>query len=137
MITMQASPFAQIELAPPDPIIGLTEAFNNDANPKKVGLGAGVYQDGAGKVPILGVVREAQERLLEKEETKNYMPIDGIPAFNQQVQALLLGADSGARAVTVQALGGRFHWAPRARRHDGLPAFVASGTSISRPERTS
>ncbi|HEV2667631.1 MAG TPA: amino acid aminotransferase [Blastocatellia bacterium] len=107
---MQASPFAQIELAPPDPIIGLTEAFNNDANPKKVNLGAGVYQDGAGRVPILHVVREAQERLLEKEETKNYMPIDGIPAFNQQVQALLLGADSGAlagsRAVTAQALGG-------------------------------
>jgi len=107
---MHASPFAQIELAPPDPIIGLTEAFNNDANPKKVNLGAGVYQDGGGRVPILQVVREAQERLLEKEETKNYMPIDGIPAFNQQVQALLLGAESGAlagsRAVTVQALGG-------------------------------
>src|SRR5499426_809342 len=72
-ITMRVSPFAQIELAPPDPIVGLTEAFNNDKNPKKVNLGAGVYQDGAGKVPILGVVREAQERLLEKEETKNYM----------------------------------------------------------------
>src|SRR6266545_3046807 len=80
MVTMQASQFSQIELAPPDPIIGLTEAFNNDANPKKVNLGAGVYQDGAGRVPILGVV--------------------------QQVQALLLGADAGARAVTVQALGG-------------------------------
>src|SRR5215813_11419114 len=107
---MQASPFSQIELAPPDPIIGLTEAFNSDANPKKVNLGACVYQDGAGRIPILGVVHEAQERLMAKEETKNYMPIDGIPAFNQQVQALLLGADSaivaGARAVTVQALGG-------------------------------
>jgi aromatic-amino-acid transaminase len=106
----QASPFAQIELAPPDPIIGLTEAFNNDTNPKKVSLGAGVYQDGEGRVTILQVVRDAQERLLEKEETKNYMPIDGIPAYNQQAQALLLGADSGVlaagRAVTVQTLGG-------------------------------
>ena len=105
---MQASPFAQIELAPPDPIIGLTEAFNNDANPKKVSLGAGVYQDGAGRVPILKVVRRGSGTALEKEETKNYMPIDGIPAFNQQVQALLLGADSAGpgRAVTVQTLGG-------------------------------
>lgn len=97
-------------MAPPDPIIGLTEAFKNDANPKKVNLGVGVYQDGAGKVPILQVVREAQERLQATEDTKNYMPIDGIPAFNQQVQSLLFGADSaviaGARAVTVQALGG-------------------------------
>ncbi len=110
MITMQSSPFARIEMAPPDPIIGLTEAFNADANPKKVNLGAGVYQDSDGKVPILRVVSEAQGRLLEKEETKNYMPIDGVPAFNQQVQALLLGADSAVvasgRAVTIQALGG-------------------------------
>jgi len=107
---MQVSPFAQIELAPPDPIIGLTEAFKNDTNPKKVNLGVGVYQDGAGKVPILQVVHEAQEQLQATEDTKNYMPIDGIPAFNQQVQALLFGTDSaviaGARAVTVQALGG-------------------------------
>jgi len=109
MIPMQVSPFAQIELAPPDPIIGLTEAFNNDKNPKKVNLGAGVYQDGAGKVPILQVVREAQERWQAKEETKSYIPIDGLPSFNQQVQALLFGAGSAAadaRAVTVQALGG-------------------------------
>jgi aromatic-amino-acid transaminase len=110
MITMQASPFAQIELAPPDPIIGLVEAFNTDENPKKVNLAAGVYQNGEGRVPILQVVREAQERLLEKEQTKTYFPIDGIPAFNQQAQGLLLGADSGVlaggRALTVQALGG-------------------------------
>ncbi len=110
MITMQASPFAQIELGPPDPIFGLTEAFNNDTNPKKVNLAAGVYQDGAGKVPILQVVREAQERWQAKEETKSYLPIEGIPAFNQQMQAMLFGADSAvmaaACAVTVQTLGG-------------------------------
>ncbi len=109
-MTMQASPFAQIELGPPDPIFGLTEAFTNDTNPKKVNLAAGVYQDGAGKVPILQVVREAQERWQAKEETKSYLPIEGIPAFNQQAQVMLFGADLaamvGARAVTVQTLGG-------------------------------
>jgi aromatic-amino-acid transaminase len=110
MNTMQASPFAQIELGPPDPIFGLTEAFTNDANPKKVNLAAGVYQDGAGKVPILQVVREAQERWRAKEETKSYLPIEGIAALNEQAQALLFGADLAvsvsARAVTVQTLGG-------------------------------
>ncbi|MEO6724518.1 MAG: aromatic amino acid aminotransferase, partial [Blastocatellia bacterium] len=54
------SPFAHIQQAPPDPIIGLTEAFNNDTNPAKVNLGVGVYQDANGKVPVLDVVREAQ-----------------------------------------------------------------------------
>ncbi len=107
---MQASPFDQIELGPPDPIFGLTEAFNNDPNPKKVNLAAGVYQDGAGKVPILQVVREAQAQWQAKEETKSYLPIEGIPAYNQQVQVMLFGAGSAvmaaSRAVTVQTLGG-------------------------------
>lgn len=110
MITMQTSPFAQIEMGPPDPIFGLTEAFTKDTNPKKVNLAAGVYQDGEGKVPILQVVREAQERWRAKEETKSYLPIEGIAALNEQAQVLLFGADlaatTSARAVTVQTLGG-------------------------------
>ncbi len=105
-----SSPFAHIEQAPPDPIIGLTEAFNNDSNPAKVNLGVGVYQDATGKVPVLNVVREAEKRFYESEATKSYLPIDGLPAYNKAVQQLLLGADSQVlaegRAVTVQGLGG-------------------------------
>jgi aromatic-amino-acid transaminase len=104
------SPFAHIGQAPPDPIIGLTEAFNQDSNPAKVNLGVGVYQDASGKVPLLNVVREAQSRWHLEEATKSYLPIDGLPAFNKEVQKLLFGADSQliaeSRAVTVQALGG-------------------------------
>jgi aromatic-amino-acid transaminase len=104
------SPFTHIEHAPPDPIIGLTEAFNNDANPSKVNLGVGVYQDAGGKVPVLKVVREAESRWYEQEATKSYLPIDGLPAYNKEVQKLLFGADSQViaegRAVTVQCLGG-------------------------------
>ena len=107
---MQSSPFAQIAQAPPDPIIGLTEAFNNDTNPTKVNLGVGVYQDANGKVPVLGVVREAEKRWYEQEPTKSYLGIDGLPAYNKEVQKLLFGADSQiiaeGRAVTVQGLGG-------------------------------
>jgi aromatic-amino-acid transaminase len=104
------SPFAQIELAPPDPIIGLTEAFNNDPNPAKVNLGVGVYQDASGKVPVLKVVREAEARWYEQEATKSYLGIDGLPAYNKEVQKLLFGADSQiiaeGRAITVQGIGG-------------------------------
>jgi len=110
MQTATPSPFAQIELAPPDPILGLTEAYNADPNPNKVNLGVGVYQDGTGKVPVLRVVREAEARWYEQENSKSYLPIDGASAYNRQVQALLFGADSPiiaeGRAVTVQGLGG-------------------------------
>ena len=107
---MSTSPFHQIELAPPDPIIGLTEAFNNDPNPAKVNLGVGVYQDANGKVPVLKVVREAEARYYASETTKSYLGIDGLPAYNKEAQKLLFGADSqviaAGRAVTVQAVGG-------------------------------
>ncbi|MDX2033541.1 MAG: amino acid aminotransferase [Blastocatellia bacterium] len=129
------SPFAHIELAPPDPIIGLTEAFNNDPNPAKVNLGVGVYQDAEGKVPIMNVVREAQARWAAQEATKSYMGIDGFPAFNQAVQRLLFGADSQViaegRAVTVQGLGGTGSLKIGA---DFLRRFLsASSLWISRP----
>lgn len=104
------SPFADIALAPADPILGLTEAFVADQNPKKVNLGVGVYQDGQGKVPVLSVVREAEKRWYEKEDSKSYLPIDGVPAYRKEVQNLLFGADSPllkeGRVVTAQALGG-------------------------------
>jgi aromatic-amino-acid transaminase len=107
---MTKSPFADVTLAPADPILGLTEAFLADKNPKKVNLGVGVYQDGGGKVPVLSVVREAEKLWFEREESKSYLPIDGVPAYRKEVQELLLGKDSAliaaGRVVTAQALGG-------------------------------
>lgn len=104
------SPFAEIPQAPPDPILGLTEAFQADTNPRKVNLGVGVYQDSAGRVPVLATVRQAEARWLEEEATKSYLPIDGAPAYNAAVQRLVLGEHSPAiaegRAITVQSLGG-------------------------------
>ena len=107
---MSQSPFHNVPLAPPDPILGLTDAFNADTNPKKVNLGVGVYQDAQGKVPVLKVVREAEKRWYESENSKAYLPIDGLAAYRSEVQKLLLGADSpllkDGLVVTAQALGG-------------------------------
>ncbi len=107
---MSQSPFSEIPLAPADPILGLTESFQADPNPKKVNLGVGVYQDATGKVPVLSVVREAEQLWYEREESKSYLPIDGVPAYRKEVQELLFGAGSelvsAGRVVTAQALGG-------------------------------
>jgi aromatic-amino-acid transaminase len=107
---MTHSPFSEVTLAPADPILGLTEAFVADKNPNKVNLGVGVYQDGRGKVPVLSVVRDAERRWYEKEDSKAYLPIDGLATYRQEVQNLLFGRDSTlakeGRLVTAQALGG-------------------------------
>ena len=59
------SPFAAVELAPRDPILGLNEQFNADPNPAKVNLGVGVYFDDQGKLPVLGCVAAAEHQLLK------------------------------------------------------------------------
>ena len=62
---MTQTMFAAVELAPRDPILGLTEAFNADTRATKVNLGVGVYYDDNGKIPLLGAVREAEKVRLE------------------------------------------------------------------------
>ncbi len=107
---MSATIFTAVEMAPRDPILGLTEQFNADPNPAKVNLGVGVYFNDEGKLPVLRCVAEAEKQLLAAPKAKNYLPIDGIAAYDKAVQALVFGADSEAlksgRVATVQALGG-------------------------------
>lgn len=99
-----------IEEAPPDSILGLTDAFRNDPNPAKVNLGVGVYKDNEGGTPILESIKSAEKILLVKENTKSYLPISGDPGYGRGVQKLLFGTDSeviaAKRAATVHAPGG-------------------------------
>ena len=107
---MSSSPLAAVEMAPRDPILGVTEAFVADINPNKVNLGVGVYYDDNGKVPVLECVRLAEKKMAEAVTPRNYLPIDGMAAYNKAVQSLVFGADSevvkSGRALTVQTLGG-------------------------------
>lgn len=96
--------------APPDAILGLTEAFKKDPNPKKVNLGVGIYKDAQGRTPVLASVKRAEERILQSENTKNYLGIEGSPEYAAAVQELLFGAThevlTSQRSVTAQAPGG-------------------------------
>ena len=99
-----------VDMAPRDPILGITEAFNADTNPKKVNLGVGVYTDDNGKVPLLECVKRAEAQIVAQSTPWTYLPIDGLAAYDKAVQGLLFGADgeivTAGRACTVQALGG-------------------------------
>jgi len=105
-----ASLLASVQMAPKDPILGVTETFNADKNPHKVNLGVGIYYGSDGKVPLLECVRKAETMLAEKSAPRSYLPIDGLPAYDKAVRELVFGADSPAvaenRVITVQALGG-------------------------------
>lgn len=102
--------FSQVELAPADPILGLTDTFKADPRQDKINLGVGIYKDEAGQTPVLPSVKKAEALLLEQEKTKNYLGIEGVQAYNRVVQALLFGEGNAlitsGRAATAQAPGG-------------------------------
>lgn len=112
IMTSSTSPslFSAIEMAPRDPILGITEAYNADLNPKKVNLGVGVYYDDNGKVPLLECVQRAEAQLIATVTPRTYLPIDGLAAYDKAVQELVFGAQSKVitekRAITAQAIGG-------------------------------
>ncbi|MEW7311606.1 amino acid aminotransferase [Buttiauxella gaviniae] len=102
--------FENITAAPADPILGLADLFRADDRPTKINLGIGVYKDETGKTPVLTSVKKAELYLLENENTKNYLGIDGIPEFGRCTQELLFGKgnalSASKRARTAQTPGG-------------------------------
>eukprot|EP00245_Coleochaete_scutata_P001620 TRINITY_DN11_c0_g1_i1.p1 TRINITY_DN11_c0_g1~~TRINITY_DN11_c0_g1_i1.p1 ORF type:complete len:489 (+),score=93.14 TRINITY_DN11_c0_g1_i1:132-1598(+) len=108
--TAQASTFQGVPQAPPDPILGVSEAFKADTSPLKLNLGVGAYRTEELKPYVLSVVKKAETRMLEKGENKEYLPIEGLAEFNKATADLLLGADSEVAkkglVATVQALSG-------------------------------
>jgi len=102
--------FATVEMAPRDPILGVTESFNADIRSNKVNLGVGVYYDDSGKIPLLDAVKAAEKTRLGAMPPRGYQPIEGLASYNQAVQKLLFGASSpllaDGRIVTAETLGG-------------------------------
>jgi len=96
--------------APPDPILGLAEAFRNDTRDGKINLSSGVFVDETGRTPVLDTVIEAERRLAAAAGTKLYRPIDGDQAYRDLVRNLVLGGDHEAvasgRALATQTPGG-------------------------------
>lgn len=107
---MTTSYFANITGAAPDPILGVAEAFRADPHPDKVNLGVGVYQDNDGRTPILEAIKKATQLWVSREDTKAYLTIDGVAAYNTATQELLFGKDASAlqekRVMTMQSIGG-------------------------------
>lgn len=81
-------------MGPPDAILGITEAYKKDTNPKKINLGAGAYRDDNGKPFVLPCVREAEKIIMSKQLDHEYLPIHGLQEFVTAAAKLAFGDDS-------------------------------------------
>ena len=99
--------FEFLPVAPPDSILGLSDAFSIDPRSSKINLTVGVFKDEQGRTPILATVKKAEEILLRSETTKSYMPIEGHPAYLKSVVDLVFGKSiDKSRVAAAQTPGG-------------------------------
>ncbi|XP_076303390.1 glutamate oxaloacetate transaminase 2 [Lasioglossum baleicum] len=109
-VRLSSSWWSDVKMGPPDPILGITEAFKKDQNPKKVNVGVGAYRDDDGKPYVLPSVRKAEDHIRCKEMDKEYAPISGNADFCKHSINLALGEcheviKNGLNA-TVQGISG-------------------------------
>jgi len=97
-------------MGPPDAILGVTEAFKKDDNPKKINLGVGAYRDDQGKPFVLPSVRDAEKKIFESGFDHEYAGITGLPNFCSHSADLAFGEGNEVTKnglnVTTQAISG-------------------------------
>jgi len=99
--------FENLQAAPADAILGLITEHKNDPRPEKIDLGVGVFRTAEGETPVLDVVKQAEQRLVDTQDSKAYIGTAGDPDFNAAMQDLIFAESADPdRVATIQAPGG-------------------------------
>lgn len=103
----KARGLADLPAANNDSLIALIAMVNADPRPDKIDVGVGVFRDGAGSTPILKVIKEAERRLVDTQESKSYLGSAGDKRFAELLRPILLGKHAGDdRIAGFQTPGG-------------------------------
>jgi len=99
--------FESLQPAPADAILKLIAESKADNRPEKIDLGIGVYFTEDGRTPVLNVIKKAEQRLFDAQQTKAYLGTAGSPDFNAAMQQQTFATSAlDDRLVTIQAPGG-------------------------------
>lgn len=115
-VAARLAKWKEVPMAPPDKILGISEAFQKDSNTQKINLGVGAYRDNSGKPIVFPLVKKAETVLLKKESDKEYTGIIGSKPYQNAVKNFIFNNSNkdanGAqlikdnRIVTAQTISG-------------------------------
>jgi len=83
--------YEHIPMLPPDPIFGISSAYNADPRPDKLTLVTGYFRDRDLKVPVLKSVAEIEKKIASEKRPCHYLPIDGDSEFIKLLGELVFG----------------------------------------------
>src|SRR5690348_6667307 len=90
-----------------DSLIALIGMVNRDPRPDKIDVGVGVFRDAEGNTPILKVIKEAEQRLVDTQKSKSYLGSAGDKRFAELLRPILHGEHADEERIAgVQTPGG-------------------------------
>ena len=98
----------RLEAQSPDALLALIKLHAADERPDKVDLGVGVYRTGQGATPVFAAIKQAEQVLVDTQESKSYLGPEGDMGFVNALMPYIFGADAtmGGRISGMQTPGG-------------------------------
>jgi len=121
-----------------DSLLALIALCDADPRPEKIDVGVGVFRDAVGNTPILKVMKEAEQRLVDTQVTKAYLGSAGDKRFAELLRPILLGHHADDERITgLQTPGGcgalRLGFELIAAANPGARVFVGTPTWPNHP----
>ncbi|MXO94112.1 aminotransferase class I/II-fold pyridoxal phosphate-dependent enzyme [Erythrobacter arachoides] len=92
----------------PDALLALIKLHNADPREDKIDLGVGVYKTADGATPVFRAIKDAEQRLVDRQQSKSYLGPEGDMAFVRALEPHVFGTalPSGGRIDGMQTPGG-------------------------------
>lgn len=92
----------------PDALLALIKLYAADSRADKIDLGVGVYRTDDGATPVFRAIKQAEQTLVDEQDSKGYLGPDGDIGFVHALMPYIFGADAnmGGRIEGMQTPGG-------------------------------
>ncbi|NNC51922.1 MAG: aspartate/tyrosine/aromatic aminotransferase [Erythrobacter sp.] len=92
----------------PDALLALIKMHAADPREDKIDLGVGVYRTNEGGTPVFRAIKQAEQRLLDTQDSKSYLGPEGDSGFVKALMPYIFGKEStlGDRVEGMQTPGG-------------------------------
>ena len=92
----------------PDALLALIKLYAADSRADKIDLGVGVYRTDDGATPVFRAIKQAEQKLVDEQESKGYLGPEGDMGFVRALMPYVFGADADmdGRIEGMQTPGG-------------------------------
>lgn len=92
----------------PDALLALIKLYAADDRSDKIDLGVGVYRTNDGDTPVFAAIKQAEQKLVEEQDSKSYLGPEGDLGFVHALMPYIFGKDAtkGGRIEGMQTPGG-------------------------------